>query len=164
MNIFDAIIACGAQERLDIAKAIDNDIEKSTTHKFIRKESNGKGGFNYIYKEKDKEEAAITPTNKMIVSFKHLIDSDTNFVNYPSQANRSTLDTLKQYQTKIKNYKKVDSYVNLKDSTKTEIDYLIRYVSDKIIDLKERIKKSEEQEKHLKKFGHSSSYIDRRQK
>jgi len=29
MNIFDAIIACGAQERLDIAKAMDSEIEKA---------------------------------------------------------------------------------------------------------------------------------------
>lgn len=48
MNIFDAIIACGAQERLDIAKAMDSEIEKGksfpvgTIHNGFKKVSEGK--------------------------------------------------------------------------------------------------------------------------
>jgi hypothetical protein len=48
MNIFDAIIACGAQERLDIAKAMDSEIEKGksfpvgTVHNGFKKVGEGK--------------------------------------------------------------------------------------------------------------------------
>lgn len=47
MNIFDAIIACGAQERLDVMKALEPDIEKGGS-KAVLGEIRKFGGRDYI--------------------------------------------------------------------------------------------------------------------
>lgn len=183
MNIFDAIIACGAQERLDIAKAMDSEIEKAIGENDIEKAEGSRGGKvightrsgkpiyadsnhpeHKTFDAKDHFDSKITHQKKALAIGHKYGDKSVA----AGRGDTSKVDVVRMKKESPEDFK--DFRHHIRESEKHDTKYLKKLEGD---DYKERIehaKKIEEGSDHshnpawhgLKSFMYSSHFSDKK--